>query len=114
MRIFGLSIADSWLRDADQSQDRTRQHHAQPETRLALRRVVLRRDRAPDSRAAPSRLEAELQEERRRSSRMKSVMQGAAAALRRALMVKSTQNIWSIWTRNSTIGAQLQLKLLVW
>nr|XP_040050733.1 cilia- and flagella-associated protein 157-like [Gasterosteus aculeatus aculeatus] len=47
---------------------------------------ALRRDRAPDSRAAPSRLEAELQEERRRSSRMKSVMQGAAAALRRALM----------------------------
>ncbi|XP_054466158.1 cilia- and flagella-associated protein 157-like [Anoplopoma fimbria] len=53
---------------------------------------ALRRDRASLSqqctktRAEVSRLEAELQEERRMRSRMKSIMQGAAVALRQALM----------------------------
>ncbi|KAM8885939.1 cilia- and flagella-associated protein 157-like [Spinachia spinachia] len=49
----------------------------------ALRSASRRR---PESRAPPSRLEAELRGERMRSSRMKSAVQEAAQALRRALM----------------------------
>ncbi|XP_068576924.1 cilia- and flagella-associated protein 157-like [Cebidichthys violaceus] len=58
---------------------------------------ALRRERASLSerctknRAQVSRLEAELQEERRRRSRMKSVMQKAAVALRQALMDAPTE-----------------------
>uniref|UniRef100_A0A3P8SLU7 Cilia- and flagella-associated protein 157 n=1 Tax=Amphiprion percula TaxID=161767 RepID=A0A3P8SLU7_AMPPE len=57
---------------------------------------TLRWDRASLSeqcsktRAEVSRLEAELQEERRRRSRMKSIMEEAADNLRQALMVKQT------------------------
>ncbi|KAK9522142.1 hypothetical protein VZT92_018627 [Zoarces viviparus] len=43
-------------------------------------------ERCTDNRAQVSRLEAELQEERRRRSRTKSIMQEAAVALRQALM----------------------------
>lgn len=44
------------------------------------------------TRAEESRLEAELQEERRRMSRMKSMMQDTAVTLRYVLMVKQKES----------------------
>ncbi|XP_031726478.1 cilia- and flagella-associated protein 157-like [Anarrhichthys ocellatus] len=70
-------------------------------------------ERCTNNRVQVSRLEAELQEERRRRSRMKSVMQEAAVALRQALMDVPTDQQQEEGGDSAVQWKQLMEKLLV-
>ncbi|XP_040011891.1 cilia- and flagella-associated protein 157-like [Xiphias gladius] len=99
-----------------------RQEHQQLQTEhkgVLAEMEALRQDRASLSeqhsknRAKVSRLEAELQEERRRRSRMKSIMREAADTLRQALMEAPTEQQGSEADFGAVRWKQLMQRLLV-